>query len=146
MKTKICNRCQQTKSVEEFYRKGQKNYQSDCIVCTKQIHKQHYLDNKESYKYRANVRNKIVRQENQYQVLEYLKEHHCVDCGTCNPIVLHFDHVEDKKYNISDMLRKPYSWETIKEEIEKCEVRCANCHAIKTAADFNWYSNGWVAE
>jgi hypothetical protein len=27
----------------------------------------------------------------------------------------------------------------VKNEIEKCDVRCANCHRRKTAKDFNWY-------
>ena len=25
----------------------------------------------------------------------------CVDCGECNHIVLDFDHIKDKKYNIA---------------------------------------------
>jgi hypothetical protein len=59
----------------------------------------------------------------------------CVDCGyNKHPQALQFDHVgEDKKMNVSDMIRSDYSWITIKEEIAKCEVRCANCHAVITA-------------
>ena len=29
----------------------------------------------------------------------------------------------------------------ILKEIEKCEIRCSNCHRKKTAKDFNWYHN-----
>ena len=34
---------------------------------------------------------------------------------------------------------KYYRWKTVLEEINKCEVRCANCHRQKTAKDENWY-------
>lgn len=59
----------------------------------------------------------------------------CVDCGyDAHAQALQFDHIgNDKKMNVSDMIRSDYSWITIKEEIAKCEVRCANCHAMMTA-------------
>lgn len=56
----------------------------------------------------------------------------CADCGVNNPIVLDFDHLKDKKYNISRMIHDGFSWAAIKKEISKCEVVCANCHRIRT--------------
>ena len=56
----------------------------------------------------------------------------CMDCGETNPIVLDFDHLHDKKYNISRMIHDGFSWKAIKKEIEKCEIVCANCHRIRT--------------
>lgn len=58
----------------------------------------------------------------------------CVDCGYReHAVALQFDHIGDnKKMNVSDMIRSDYSWITILEEIAKCEVRCANCHAVMT--------------
>ena len=59
----------------------------------------------------------------------------CVDCGyNEHAIALQFDHVRGiKKSNVSDLIRRDYSWKTILKEIEKCEVRCSNCHAVMTA-------------
>lgn len=57
----------------------------------------------------------------------------CVDCGyRKHPHALHFDHVQGRKsFAIAEMCRS--SWERVLREIAKCEVRCANCHAVKTA-------------
>ena len=58
----------------------------------------------------------------------------CIDCGyNEHAVALQFDHIgDDKKMNVSDMIRSDYSWITILQEIDKCEVRCANCHAVMT--------------
>jgi hypothetical protein len=56
----------------------------------------------------------------------------CVDCGINNHIILDFDHIKNKKYNISRMIHDGFSWAAIKKEISKCEVVCANCHRIRT--------------
>ena len=53
----------------------------------------------------------------------------CVDCGySAHPHALHFDHLSDKTLNVSSAK----SIAQAQKEIAKCEVRCANCHAIKT--------------
>ena len=62
-------------------------------------------------------------------IIVYLAEHPCVDCGNTDLRVLEFDHEEKKSFNIgrgnSQTLKR------VKEEIEKCKVRCANCHKIR---------------
>ena len=46
-------------------------------------------------------------------------------------MVLEFDHLRDKRFSIGSAL--PYrNWKSILEEIEKCEVVCANCHRGRT--------------
>ena len=57
----------------------------------------------------------------------------CVDCGQRHPATLHFHHLnsEDKAFNISEAIDKGLSLDTIKKEIEKCIVLCANCHFIR---------------
>ena len=46
METKKCSKCGEIKAVEEFYRKG-KNYQSMCILCRVEYHKEWYGKNYE---------------------------------------------------------------------------------------------------
>ena len=59
----------------------------------------------------------------------------CVDCGyAAHAEALQFDHIDNnKKGNVSDLIRSDYSWKTILNEINKCEVICANCHAVRTS-------------
>jgi hypothetical protein len=57
----------------------------------------------------------------------------CIDCGYADhPIALDFDHRDPdlKTLGVSAMLT--YSWARIVAELDKCDVRCANCHRIKT--------------
>ena len=63
------------------------------------------------------------------------KAHGCIDCGyAAHAEALQFDHIgNDKKANVSDLIRSDYGWQTILKEIDKCVVRCANCHAVMTA-------------
>jgi hypothetical protein len=42
---------------------------------------------------------------------------------------------------VSSLMKSRYPLEKIKEEIKKCEVRCANCHRRKTAVEFKWFKN-----
>ena len=55
-----------------------------------------------------------------------------MDCGETDPVVLEFDHVGKKAFSIGHAL-KSYKWQRILDEIEQCEVVCANCHRKRTA-------------
>lgn len=59
----------------------------------------------------------------------------CSLCGFSHPDALHFHHQDpDKKeFNVGDAARKGLGMERIMSEIEKCDVVCANCHAILEA-------------
>ena len=57
----------------------------------------------------------------------------CVGCGfNKHPAALQFDHLPGhvKLFGISSAINK--SWYKVEAEIKKCEVVCANCHAIRT--------------
>lgn len=88
-----------------------------------------YMANKNITKKRAVSFNKFARKRDRAYVDAYLKEHPCLDCGESDIIVLEFDHVRGKKSSpISTAIRHCWSIEKLQKEIEKCEVRCANCH------------------
>ena len=86
-------------------------------------------------------RNKRHRHEIQRWLEGYLREHPCVDCGEENIRCLDFDHRPDetKVMEIGKLLRHSASLAKIKREIEKCDVRCANCHRRKTAERASWW-------
>ena len=65
-------------------------------------------------------------------------ERGCKDCGYKEyAAALHFDHRDpkEKKFNLAQ------GWtigrQRVLDEIAKCDIRCANCHAVKTADDRN---------
>lgn len=64
----------------------------------------------------------------------------CLDCGCADPRCLQFDHIGEKKYNIKILTSNGASTKKLDEEIEKCVVRCGNCHRKKTNIQFNYLS------
>lgn len=56
----------------------------------------------------------------------------CKDCGKFFPhYIMDFDHLKDKKFDVSAHGGSK-SFDTLKFEISKCEIVCANCHRIRT--------------
>lgn len=74
-------------------------------------------------------------------LFEYLSTKKCIDCGENDPIVLDFDHrIPSEKFKpVSIMLSGHYSWKSVEKEIQKCEIRCANCHRRKTYLQFKFF-------
>jgi len=131
------------KSPTEFNKnKGRKDgLNSICRACSKARSRKYYKENTDKHKKAVYKRTTEQRERNKEFIFEYLLEHPCVDCGEDDPIVMEFDHLPgcDKKYEVSSMVGSSYSIETIKKEIDKCEVVCANCHKRRTAKRGNWY-------
>jgi hypothetical protein len=94
--------------------------------------RRHYAKHRERVIESAKKYSKIVRDRIRAYIKDYLKTNPCVDCGETDPVILEFDHVRDKDFNISDAARKGVSIKKLNDEIAKCEVRCANCHRKKT--------------
>jgi hypothetical protein len=75
-----------------------------------------------------------MRAARRNELLRYLSQHPCVDCGEADARVLEFDHVRGvKRAAISAMVRDIRPMDQIWAEVAKCDIRCANCHRRKTA-------------
>lgn len=99
----------------------------------------HYHNNPQPYKDRARARTKELR-----LLVEKAKDVACLDCGVKYPsFVMDFDHVRGEKVmNISAMVTRGFSVKKLLEEIDKCDVVCANCHRLRTFAPPS--PNGWA--
>ena len=94
--------------------------------------RRHYAKHRERVIASAKKYSKIARDRIRAYITTHLKTNPCVDCGETDAIVLEFDHVTSKDFNISDAARKGVSMKKLRDEIAKCEVRCSNCHRRKT--------------
>ena len=83
--------------------------------------------------------NNFSMEANQSRLTDFLKQHPCVDCGENDIIVLEFDHRADKSENVSRAVSQGWSWKRIMTEINKCDVRCRNCHVRRTNKQHNSY-------
>ncbi len=137
-----CSRCKKVKPIDKFNYKFKKFgiRQKACRDCTRFEVRNHYNKNHKYYILKARKRNKIIRDRNRDYIWKYLSTHSCIDCGETDPVVLEFDHIKDKKSDVSFLI-KDHSLIDLKDEIAKCDVRCSNCHKRKTAKEFGWYKN-----
>lgn len=111
-----CSTCKKRKSVLDFDKSNATKHKY-LYSCKKCLNKQ---------------RLGRVRNSNE-NLINYLSEHPCIDCGIGDPLILQFDHLRDKERNIATMVKIGLRWPKIFKEIQKCEVVCANCHARRTA-------------
>mgnify|MGYP005999515203 CR=1 FL=1 len=92
-------------------------------IC-KKFYSEHRKENRKRFarKKRQKVQNFVTRVKLRYgcRICGYKK------CGAA----LHFNHLsqDEKKINVS----KCKTFESVKKEMRKCEILCANCHAEKT--------------
>ncbi len=127
---KQCNKCGLEKNESEFSKKTGNQLQAHCKKCHSLYVRSHYLKNKETYKQRANITNKLYSERNQAFVNQYKRERGCLICSEAEPAALDFHHLiaEDKESAVSSMIYSGLSVKTLLKEINKCVVLCANCH------------------
>lgn len=128
MLTKTCHKCKTTKSVNEFGRNKSRadGLQSQCKACKKATQKSWYERNK-----KAQAARRRKQKERGRAYIRSLKKSPCVDCDNTYPYyVMDFDHLGDKSFALANV--NGQSIETIKQELAKCELVCANCHRVRT--------------
>lgn len=140
--TRVCARCHAEKPLDSFpikdQARGTRGYY--CRPCRSEYGKAHYRQHRDNY-LKRNVVAKVRRRFSNRDLLDaYLLTHPCVDCGEDDPIVLDFDHVDpaQKLWSVAAMVSRQ-AQPAIEREIDKCVVRCANCHRMRTAKQFGSY-------
>jgi len=137
-----CSVCREYKNVTAFAFSdvGTGKRQYVCRKCHAAYRHAHYVANKADYVRRAILQIKRRREENRRNVFQYLLHHACVDCGESDVLVLEFDHRDpSQKWKPIALLVMSKRWPNVQREIEKCDVRCVNCHRRRTAKQFHWY-------
>lgn len=129
---KTCSRCKQEKDRTEFYlnRSKKDGLSGNCKDCHKSSLKGHYQRNKSYYIAKSGRHGKRLT-----KLLQETKEKNpCTDCGKHYPYwVMDFDHISGEKVgNLSTLAKKEVSYAKVLQEIEKCEIVCANCHRTRT--------------
>lgn len=137
----VCRKCKKDLPIDLFSLKNKlKNIkQKICKKCHSLYRKQHYIHNKNKYIEKALRWNKKQANILSDFLFNYLSQSKCIDCGESDIIVLEFDHRNNKTLSIAEMYQNRYALETIREEINKCDVRCANCHRRKTAKNSKFW-------
>ena len=128
---KRCGRCGVEKPLSEFHRWNQRDgYQLWCKPCRK--------DYDRKYHARHRVRRVAQARARQQRFLDWhraLKGNTpCADCGgSFHFAAMQWDHLpgSTKITEIADLLRTGSS-RKLREEIAKCELVCANCHAVRS--------------
>lgn len=117
---KYCARCKEIKLLSFFGNHistsdGYRRWCKDCEAYSA-VDRQSYYQ-----QYRADKREKLD---------EYKSKKGCIICNEVDPRCLQFHHRDPstKTYTISRLYSGTWGWDRIFEEIEKCDVMCANCH------------------
>lgn len=138
---KQCSKCGRLLPLLDFQlRDAEKGtFRNHCSDCRPQYNHAYYREHSEKYKALRRQNQPRYREERRSKLREYLAGRTCVDCGNTDAVVLEFDHAKGEKFVDIGTMLSHYSWTRILAEIEKCEIRCANCHRRKTARDFKWF-------
>jgi hypothetical protein len=136
---KYCCGCERWRAVDNFsFKDAQKRtLRSRCRACCREASRRHYVRMKAAYLERNRCNNPRQRQAGAEFVYQFLVGHPCSECGETDPVVLEFNHLDPltKSGNLSDMIANGVSVDSLslRSEIAKCQVLCANCHQRHTA-------------
>lgn len=138
--SKKCSKCLRMLDESEFNWKFRNiRLQYHCKDCSRKYIRNHYNNNLKYYIEKARVRNKMIKDIGTSYLGPYLLSHPCVDCGEKDILVLEFDHRDRTKKisEIRNIIQRGGTLDKVKKEVEKCDVRCANCHRRKTEKETN---------
>ena len=128
---KRCGKCGQEKPLEAFHRWNRGDGRAPwCKACRKEYDKAYFHANKHRRRPRAEIHAEFRAW------FEALKSGPCSDCGgTFAPEAMHWDHRPGtvKLRDVANIAAN-HARRLVLEEIAKCDLVCANCHAVRTVA------------
>ncbi len=132
---KKCKKCQFDLPEGQFYVRKSGLADVICRACVRKKRQQYYLANREACLNRARANPNVPARRKAFR--DFLDEaktsRPCADCGNKFPsCVMDFDHMPGKKKSFCLGHAASCSLETVKREIAKCELVCANCHRMRT--------------
>lgn len=133
---KTCPGCGEARAPQDFPVRGRR-----CLECRRAGVRAHYRANRDYYLAKARRRTVRVVLETRSWLVAYLGEHPCVDCGNRDIRVLEFDHRDRtlKTRDVAVLATEGYGIARVQAEVAKCDVRCANCHRIRTHVQCGWW-------
>ncbi len=109
--TRQCIRCQEFKPLSEFRLNSSRRYYRSCCSPCESARVLEY--------------GRILKQK----AVDYLGGK-CIRCGYDKSLrALTFHHRNPAQKSFSIAKKKCLKWETLKPELDKCDLLCANCHA-----------------
>ena len=123
---KRCTVCEQNRPKEAFAPR-----RAQCHDCIRAKDRERYYNSKDWARRRAEQRLRYARAK---AIVIELKKNPCTDCGgTFPPYVMQFDHRDpsQKILTVSERTGAGHV-QSLLAEIERCDLVCANCHAIRT--------------
>lgn len=127
-----CSKCKEEKEETEYYanKRASSGYHACCKSCYRSYDQRYYAGNRESVLRRTSMQRLELRK---WYIAR--KAGACADCHELyHPVCMQFDHKPGtvKVDCVSDMVKALKPKSVIEEEIAKCELVCANCHALRT--------------
>lgn len=117
MTTKVCNKCNTTKDVTDFY--PNKTHKHGVMPYCKSCFNKYTVDRWIERKIKA---------------IEY-KGGKCEDCNLSHPTthyaVFEFHHIDPTQKDHDWTKLRLRAWATVLSELDKCVLLCANCHRIR---------------
>ena len=126
----MCTKCGIAKPLDEFHRHPTRGTQSWCKTCRKTYDRAYHAATRD-----LRVRQKRIWKDARTLWGRSLKEGRpCADCGlTFHFAAMQWDHRPGtvKLFDLGRAIPR-YSREAILDEMAKCDLVCANCHAVRT--------------
>lgn len=128
--TTTCKKCLQE---EEHSVRPNGQPQSQCKKCQRAYSKEHYKKYYPLHNKRRAARRKADTQGVKKAIRDIKESSPCTDCGVSYPYyVMQFDHIRgEKSFEIARAVSS-HAMPRLLQEIEKCDLVCANCHMERT--------------